>query len=187
LQIAEETVERDRANTQARQNLAKSYSRLGVVSSNLKNFSEAAVNLEKSLTVLAELQQNEPNNPAYKSDLGKTFARFGDAKYQEQDLPGSLAAYEKAAAIFESLYQADAKHLIALRDLALMRKNIGHIHREFARAATAEKRRTHLRMAHEHYRRALDLLSQLKSNNAFAEFDQPFYEEMQAAVTMPVD
>ncbi|CAN5530042.1 hypothetical protein BH20VER3_BH20VER3_08880 [soil metagenome] len=187
LQIAEETVERDRANTQARQNLAKSYSRLGIVSSNLKNFSEAAFNLEKSSTVLAELQQNEPNNPAYKSDLGKTFARFGDAKYQEQDLEGSLAAFEKAAAIFESLSQADGKHIIALRDLALVCKNIGHIHRDFALAATAEKRRTHLRTAHDNYRRALDILSELKSNNAFAEFDQPFYEEMLAAVAIPVE
>ena len=182
LRVAEETVERDRANTQARQNLAASYSRLGITSSNLKKLPEAVSYCERALRIFTELEQSYPKNLTYKRNLGLAYTRLGDAKYKQGDLQGSLEAWEKSAAIMETLARADSQNKVAPRDAAQAYKNIGHIHRDLAQTATGEKSSLHLQMAKENYQLALNILTNLESQNALAGVDRKLLEEMKAAV-----
>ena len=182
LKVVEETIALDKANAQARYNLAKTFSRLGAVSANLGKSVEALAYLEKAAAILSELVEKDLQNPTYKRDLGIAYTRIGSAKYKARDLTAALAEFEKSATIYQQIYQANTENTFVLRDIAIARKNIGYIHSDLARTANVEKREQHLQAAKENYQSALDILLQSKSNNSFAEVDQKFLEEMQAAV-----
>jgi non-specific serine/threonine protein kinase/serine/threonine-protein kinase len=182
LSLIIETVEKDPANIQARQNLAKSYSKLAASYINMKRLPAAVLYAEKALTAFADLEQSEPKNLTYKRSLGIAYTRLGDAKYRQRDLQGSLEAFEKSIASFEKIVEADPQNTVSARDIAQSCKNIGHIHRDLARTITGERRQTHLQEARQNYQRALDILLKLKSQNAFAEVDNKFLEEMQSAI-----
>jgi non-specific serine/threonine protein kinase/serine/threonine-protein kinase len=182
LSLITETVEKDPANIQARQNLAKSYSKLAASYINMKRLPTAVLYAEKALTAFADLERSEPKNLTYKRSLGIAFTRLGDAKYRQRDLQGSLEAFEKSIASFEMILQADPQNTVSVRDIAQSCKNIGHIHRDLARTLTGERRQMHLQEARQNYQRALDILLKLKSQNAFAEVDKKFLEEMQSAI-----
>jgi non-specific serine/threonine protein kinase/serine/threonine-protein kinase len=180
LRLVTETVEKDPANIQARQNLAKSYSKLSASYINTKRLPAAVLYAEKALTAFADLERAEPQNLTYKRSLGIAYTRLGDAKYRQRDLQGSLDAFEKSIASFERIVQADPQNTVSVRDIAQSCKNIGHIHRDLAQSVTGEQRQTHLQEARRNYQRALDILLKLKSQNAFAEVDKKFLEEMQS-------
>jgi eukaryotic-like serine/threonine-protein kinase len=182
LRLVTETVEKDPANIQARQNLAKSYSKLSASYINMKRLPAAVLYAEKALTAFADLERHEPKNLTYKRSLGIAYTRLGDAKYRQRDLQGSREAFEKSIASFERIVQADPRNTVSLRDIAQACKNIGHIHRDLARTVSGEQRQTHLQAAKQNYQRALDILLQLKSQNAFAEVDKKFLEEMQSSI-----
>jgi tetratricopeptide (TPR) repeat protein len=181
LSLVTETVEKDPANIQARQNLAKSYSKLSVSYLNMKRLPAAVLYAEKALAAFADLERSEPNNLTYKRSLGIAYTRLGDAKYRQRDLQGSLEAFEKSIASFEGIFQSDPQSNVSVRDIAQSCKNIGNIHRDLAQTGTGQYRQTHLQAAKQNYQRALDILLQLKSQNAFAELDKKFLEEMQSA------
>jgi non-specific serine/threonine protein kinase/serine/threonine-protein kinase len=181
LKLAEEAVKSDPVNTQARQNLAKTYSMLGLITNRLKKLDESAAYLEKSLAVFSELEQAEPRNLTYKDDIGRNLMNLGQTKYQQHDYTGALAAYERAVAVFE--YQAgDPKNLFPLRRLATVHAYIADVHRDLAKAVAGEESRKHQQTAKENYQRALDLLLQLQAQNALAEYDRKVLEEMRVAV-----
>lgn len=182
LKVVEETVKLDKANAQARHNLARTFSHLGAGFANLRKLDAALSYLEKSVVILTGLVEKDPQNTSYNRDLGILYTRIGDAKYKKHDLPAALTEFEKSAAIYKQINVADESNIPVLRDTALAYKNIGYIHDDFARTATVEKRLQHLQTAKENYRRALDILLKLQSQNALAEFDRKFLEEMQTAV-----
>jgi non-specific serine/threonine protein kinase/serine/threonine-protein kinase len=181
LKLAEEAVKSDPVNTQARQNLAKTYSMLGLITNRLKKLDESAAYLEKSLAVFSELEQAEPRNLTYKDDIGRNLMNLGQTQYQQHDYTRALTTYEQAVAVFE--YQAsDPKNLFPLRRLATVHAYIADAHRDLAKAARGEENRKHQQIAKENYQRALDLLLQLQAQNALAEYDRKVLEEMRAAV-----
>ena len=109
LRLCTEAVKNDSLNTQAKQNLAKTYSRLGVISNYLKKENDAISYLEKSLAILTEMEKSEPRNLTYKTDMGRDFTYLGLAKFQRKDLEGALAEYKNALDVFETVVQGMSK------------------------------------------------------------------------------
>ncbi|MEY2562492.1 MAG: eukaryotic-like serine/threonine-protein kinase [Verrucomicrobiota bacterium] len=183
LQFAEQSVQSDAANIQARQNLAKTYSMLGVISLHLKNWNDAAAHLEKSFAAFAELEKLDPRNRTYKHDIGRVLMFLGQAKHNQGKFPEALTSYNKAVALFADDAHADPKNLYPLRKLAAVHNYIGETHETAAKTAVSpEERDSHLRDAKQNYRRALELLSDLKGRGASVEKDREFFEKVQAAV-----
>jgi hypothetical protein len=69
-----------------------------------------------------------------------------------------------------------------VRKLATVHSYIGETHEESAQTLNGPEREAHLRAAHDNYGRALELLTQLKSQGASTEKDREFFEQVQAAV-----
>ena len=182
LRLVSETVEKDAFNTQARQSLAQSHSKLAASFINAKKPSEAIKHSEKALEILAELERNEPRNITYKRRIGVGYTRLGDARHQLGDLHGALEAFTRSVASFERVYQADSQNTAARRDSAQAYKNIGNIHHDFAGTLAEPDRQTHLQAARHNYQLALDILHLLKARGSLAEFDQKLLEELQLAL-----
>ncbi|MDQ4120797.1 MAG: serine/threonine-protein kinase [Acidobacteriota bacterium] len=181
LTLSEESIKIDSSDAQARQNLAKTYSMLGLISNRLGRLNDAVSYLEKSLAIFAELETAEPQNLTYKDDIGRNFTQLGLTKYQQRDFDGALAAYEKSVKVFE--YQAkDPKNLFPQKQLAKVFDYIADAHTEAAKTTFGEERQEHLQKAGESYQRTLNILLLLESKNALAEYDRKFLEETQAAV-----
>ncbi|MDQ4120629.1 MAG: protein kinase [Acidobacteriota bacterium] len=180
LKVAEATAEKDRADIQAQHNLAKSYSRLGVTSSNLKKLPEAVSYCEKALASFSELEWSQPKNLTYKADLGRAFTRLGDARYKQRDFAGSLEAFEKSALMFEQTAQADSQNTLSRRDAAQAYKNVGNIYRDLAKGSRGGEYSDKAKAA---YQKALDILLQLDARGALAEVDRrKLLEEIKAAI-----
>lgn len=182
LKVVEETIALDKANVQARVNLAGNLSYLGTLSANLGKSGAALTYLENSARVWAELIEKDPHNTRYNRGLAISYQYLGDARYKQRDPVGALSEYEKAADIHRKISAADPSNLETLRDTAVARKSIALVHDDLARTASADKRHALLQTAKENYQQALDILLKLQSNNALAEPDRKFLEEMQAAV-----
>jgi len=181
LKVVEESIKSDSGDTQARQNLAKTYSFLGLIANKLKNSRDAVSYLEKSLAVFGDLEKAEPNNLTYKDDIGRNFTQLGLTKYEQRDFAGALAAYGRAIEVFE-FQAADPKNLFPQRKLAGVFGYVADVHGSLAKAAAGEERRKHLQKAQENYQRALDIFLKLQSQNALAEYDRKYLKEMQDAV-----
>jgi tetratricopeptide (TPR) repeat protein len=182
LKVAEESVRIDGANLQARQNLAKTYSMLGLIALHLQKFDDAATHLEKSFAAFADLEKLDPKNRTYKHDIGRVLMFLGQAKHNQKSFGDALASYSRAVALFTDDAQADPKNLFPVRKLATVHSYIGETHEESAQTLNGPEREAHLRAAHDNYGRALELLTQLKSQGASTEKDREFFEQVQAAV-----
>ncbi|MBV9957530.1 MAG: tetratricopeptide repeat protein, partial [Acidobacteria bacterium] len=181
-QVVEETIALDRANVQARHNLSKTFSRLGVTASYLGKPAEALAYLEQALAILSELQERDAQNRGYDRDLSLVYKRIGDAKYKGHDLTGSLAAYQKSLLLFEKKIRDDAANTLALREVAVGHRNIAWVHADLVKITAGQLRRDHLREAKEHYRQALELELQVQARGALPEVDRKVLEEVQAAL-----
>ena len=181
LKVAEESVQGDAANIQARQNLAKTYSMLGVIAVHLNKFDEAGLHLEKSSAAFAELKKLDPRNRTYTGDIGRDLMYLGLAKHGQKNFLEALASYEKAVAIFADDAQADPKNLFPVRKLTLLHSYIAETHEAAAGTLNAAEREAHLRAAKQNYRRAFDLFSRMKERGATTEKDREFFEKIQAA------
>ena len=181
LSVAQNSVANDAANLQARQNLAKTYEMLGVIALHLQKFDEASSHLEKSFAAFAELEKLDPKNRTYKHDIGRVLMYLGQVQHNRKNFADALTNYEKAVALFADDVQADPKNFFPVRKLALVHSYMGETHEESARTINGSERETHLQAAKENYRRAFDLLSQLKAQGALTEKDREFFEKLQAA------
>ena len=169
VKTVEAEVAADGADRQARQNLAKSYSRLGNIAVLLSKLPEALENLRKSERISFELIEKEPKNITYLKDFGRLYIRFGDLQRKLNDLPKALADYEKSVSYFEKVASLDEKYTLAKRDAAQSLKNVGEIQLKLDRQAEAEQT----------FRNALAILTDLKSRNALGEYDQKMIDEIQ--------
>lgn len=182
LQTAQKAVESDTADTQAKHNLAKTFSRLGIIFALLNKFHEASFYLNKTENILLELTEREPNNQTYQNDLGRLYTRVGDTGLKQKDLPGALKAFEKSAAFFEKISDDDEKNTFARRDWAQSLKSLAQVHFESAQRATRKNQLNHLLNAKNIYRQAFDIITRLKEQNALSEFDKKLFDELQSGI-----
>jgi tetratricopeptide (TPR) repeat protein len=182
VKVAEDAARTDTANTQACQNLAKSYSLMGLLALRLKKLDEAVLHLDKSAATFAELEKLEPKNRTYKHDIARVLTFLGLAQFERRDFTGALASYAKAAALYEDDVRADPKNIFPVRKLASVHTYIGDAHRDYAKTLGGQLRQTHLQSARENHQRALDIFMQLEAQNALAENDRKYVEELRTAL-----
>jgi tetratricopeptide (TPR) repeat protein len=130
--VAEEVVAADWANAQARRNLSKSFSRLGISAANLGRPDEAIAHLERALAIILELQEKDPLNTDYGRDLRVLYVRLGVTQSKQRDFRAALMAFERSVAIFEGQLAGDAANTILLPDIAMAYQHAGNAHKELA-------------------------------------------------------
>ncbi len=172
LRIAEQAVAADVADVRAKQNLARMYSRVGNLFANLNRIPEALASLEKSEQAFLELLERDPANRGYQGLLGVHYTHFGDAKQKQGDLQGALKAFQKSVDYFEMASQTDEKNLLDRRNLAQSLKSVGFVYLKLGDKQKAK----------ENYRRALDILNQLKTQNALGNYDNKLFDEVRDAL-----
>jgi serine/threonine protein kinase len=176
--VVEEIIAVDRANAQARHNLAKSLSRLGISASNLDKPVDALGFLDRAMKIVLELQERDPLNRGYDRDLGALYIRIGVARTKLPDLPGAIAAYQKSAECYEKLLAADAANTIAVRDIAIAYQRAGAVHEEIAKTSDPETRKTQFVAAKEKYQLALNALVKAESQKALPEINRKLLDEV---------
>jgi tetratricopeptide (TPR) repeat protein len=174
--VAEDIIAADPGNVQARHNLSKSFSRLGVSASHLGKPVEALGYLERAMAIVLELQEKDPLNRGYDRDVSALYIRVGLARLKQRDFPGALAAFEKSATHYEKQLANDAANTIALRDSAIAYRHAGLAHKELAKTTDRKIRQTHLAAEKENYQRALDVLLKAQSQQALPESSRDLLE-----------
>lgn len=172
LQIAIRAVESDAADSQAKSNLARAYSRVGICFVNLKRISEATSNLTKSQNLLLELNLQEPKNLAYKRDLARLLVRFGDAQTVNKNYAAAVESYQKSADLFETIGATDEKNTLAKRDLAQSLKSVGETYLEMNEKSKAKLA----------FQKSFEILQNLIRQNALGEFDRKMLDNVQTAL-----
>jgi non-specific serine/threonine protein kinase/serine/threonine-protein kinase len=181
--VAEKATTSDAANVQARQNLAKTDSRLGVIALHLGKAQDAIIYLEKSLITLGQLEKLDPSRKTYRNDIGRVLMFLGQAKHLQRAFDDALAAYAQAVATFEDIARADPQNNQPVRKLATVYQCIGDVHHDVAGATAGALHQSHLQTATENYRRALDILLVLQAKKALAEYDLKYLEDLRAVVS----
>ncbi|MGI8657075.1 MAG: protein kinase domain-containing protein [Pyrinomonadaceae bacterium] len=183
LKVAEDVAQSDALNSQARQDLAKIDTQLGVICGRLKKNDEAVSYLKKSLVMLTELESSEPQNFTYKGDISRALTYLGLAYYQQRNYADALANYEKAVSVLENFARNDSANMFPRRKLAAVYRYIGDTHRDLlAQTANEQNRQTHRDAAKENYVRALNIFLQMQSQNSLTEYDRKYLQAAQAAV-----
>ncbi len=180
--VVEEIIAVDRANAQARHNLSKSLSRLGISASNLDKPVEALGFLDRAMKIVLELQERDPLNRGYDRDLGALYIRIGVARTKLPDLPGAIAAYQKSAEYYEKLLAADAANTIAVRDIAIAYQRAGAVHEQIAKTSDPETRKTQFVAAKEKYQLALNALVKADSQKALPDVNRKLLDEVRRDV-----
>jgi serine/threonine protein kinase len=174
--VVEEIIAADPANAQARHNLSKSFSRLGVSASHLGKTDEAIKLLERSMAIVLELQEKDPLNRGYDRDVSALYIRIGLPRLKQRDFTGALAAFEKSAELFEKQLANDPANTIALRDSAIAYRHAGLAHKELAKNNDRQVRQMHLEAERENYQRALDALLKADAQKALPESSRELIE-----------
>jgi tetratricopeptide (TPR) repeat protein len=138
----------------------------------LKRYPEAVSNLGKSEKIFLELVERDPTNRSYQHYLGILYTRFGDARQKQGDLQGSLKAFQKSAEYHERAFQEEERNLLDRRNMAQALKSVGFIYLKLGSKENAK----------ENFQKALDILNQLKAQNALGDWDNKMLEEMQTAL-----
>ncbi|MFN8064990.1 MAG: protein kinase [Vicinamibacterales bacterium] len=173
LDVIEPVVEQDPENVRARQQLAKSYSRLGQTATNLGHAREAGEHLEKAYRLLDGIASAESRNGRLRSELALVLTRLADARGREGRLTEALAHAQHAVDVFTDLMARFPSDRRSVRNLVLAHQTVGDIHERMARAvAQAAPRVDHRANAIESYRQALALLRRLESQSVLAASDQ---------------
>jgi eukaryotic-like serine/threonine-protein kinase len=182
LRIISENVEKDPANLRAKQQLAKTYSRLGVTLDNEGKSAESILHLEKAVVLLHEMVRNETKNRRFTQDLATAFIRLGDSRRKQRNFSAAVLDLEKAATILMELAASDPNDNASLRNLANASGSLAKAHEELAKTANADDALSHRRSAREQLRRAVDSLQQLEKRNALSKYDRKSLEELQVAL-----
>lgn len=172
LRVAESSVAADAADSQARLNLAKSFSRLGNEAVLVGKLTFAMENLRKSESILRELTEKEPKNVAYQRDFGRLYIRLGDLSRKRKDFGLALANYKSSVEFFEKVSRLDERSTLARRDTAQSLRNVAEMEVELGRTNDADAT----------YRKALSILKELESQNALGEADKPMIGKIQTAL-----
>ena len=169
LRTVEKAVASDAADTNAKTNLARTFSRVGILCASLNRIPEAVEYLEKSEKVFLELIKRDPKNLTYQHDLGTIYTRFGTTKENQRDWQGSLKAFHKSAEYYEAASHPDEKNTSDRRNLANSFRSIGLI---YLKIGEKEK-------AKENLQKALEIVNRLKAQNALGNYDKKIFDEAQ--------
>ncbi|HEX8737593.1 MAG TPA: protein kinase [Pyrinomonadaceae bacterium] len=172
----EEIIAADPADAQARHNLSKTFSRLGVSASNLGKHVEAIGLLERAMAIVLELQEKDRLNRGYDRDVIVLYTRIGLARMKERDFASALAAFQKSAELYEKQLANDAANTTVLRDSAIAYRHAGLAHKELAKTTNPQARQTHLAGEKENYQRALDALLKAQAQKALPEYSRKLIE-----------
>jgi len=182
LRLIEQAVEQDPFNLRAKQQLAKTYSRLGVTLSNIGKNTQSILYLEKAAAILQQVAQNETKSRRFTHDLATALIRLGDAKHKQRDLHGALQSMEQGALILTELVETDEADNASLRNLENVSEALVQIHEDLTAQSKGEIEQSHRQAAESNFRRALDILHQLEARNALSKLDRKSLEEVQSAV-----
>jgi non-specific serine/threonine protein kinase/serine/threonine-protein kinase len=174
--VAEEIIAADPANAQARHNLSKSFSRLGISASNLGKHVEALGFLDRAMAIVLELQEKDPLNRGYDRDVSALYIRIGVARFKQRDFSGALAAHLKSAELYEKQFANDPANTIALRDSAIAYRHAGIAHKELAKTTNPQTRQIHRAAEKENYQRALGALLKAHAQKALPEVNLKLIE-----------
>lgn len=169
LAVARRSAELDPADTQARQNLGKAFSRYGIVLTLSNRVNEGFGYLNEAEKTMHSLILREPRNRVYQDDIGTLYTRFGDAEEKRSNLTGALEAYKKSAEIFHGIALSDEKNLVARRDWAQAVKSVGVVQIKLGQKHDA---RISLNQA-------IDIVGKLKQQGALGKWDEKTFNEMQ--------
>lgn len=182
LRVVEKTVEKDPVNLRAKNFLAIACSRVGVTLANTGKTAESVSYLERAVTILQTLAQNQTKNDRLKLQLGLALLRLGDAKRKQGNFEGALQDLDKAAAMYTDLVARDATDNASLKNLASVNKLLAETYKDLAAKSDNADKQSYQQMARKYLLRARDLLRQLEARNALSDFDRKMMEEIQAAV-----
>lgn len=182
LKIVQETVERDPANLRARQQLARTYSHLGVTFENLEKPAESVFYLEKAVAMFREMSQNETKNRRLKSQLATALIRLGDARHKQKEFNSAVEDLESAAALLENLIATDAEDNASLRILTNAHESLAKAHEALARTGNDAARQSHRQQARQRYNQAIEIYRTLEAKAALSNYDRKALEKLRAAV-----
>lgn len=185
LETVEPTVRQDASNIRARQQLAKSYSRLGQTATNTGRASEAVVHLEAACAILGEIAEGEARNARLRSELALALTRLAEARAARGDSAVALADVEHAASIYAEILATFPDDKRSVRNLVVTHQLAGDIHATLGRQHVSN-RSTYFARARDSYGRALGLLQQLRTQNALAESDGKFIDQIEAKLVRTV-
>ncbi len=183
LGIVTRMVEKDPANLRAAQQLAKTYSRLGVTLANIGQRAESIGYLEKAVAGLRAITRNEVRNRRFTHDLALALMRLGDARRQQGDVTGALKDSEESATILTELAIGDAADNTARRDLANASESLAQIHDALAGQTVGEAAAAQRELARQNRARAIAALRQLEAQGALSRFDRKSLAALQKAMT----
>lgn len=173
LDAAKRSVDIDKADMQARYDLAKAFSRRGLMLGVLQHTAEAAEMFSSSEEIYNALINEDPKNEGYRRDLGNLYVRMGDTSEKRGNIPDAMLKYQNSAVIFQRLADADAKDTLSRRDLAQSLKSVGLMAIKLGDNQAAR----------QSLQKALDLLNELKSNNSLGKFDEKMVSDIEAALS----
>jgi tetratricopeptide (TPR) repeat protein len=181
LDVIERVVEQDRDNLRARQQLAKSYSRLGQTATNTGRTAEASAHLQGAVAILSAIAASESRNGRLRSDLALALTRLADAHAAEGRLRAALADAERAGEIYRDLVARFPADRRSARNLVLTHQAVGDIHERLARVEPGASPSHRVRAAAS-YRLALDLVLDLRARANLAEADEKLVRALTAKV-----
>ena len=181
LAVIRPVVEQDRDNLRARQQLAKSYSRLGQTATNTGRIEAAVGYLEQATTILGETAASESRNGRLRSELALALTRLADAQAARGNLRAALADAERAAAIYAELIARFPTDRRSVRNLVLTHQAVGDIHERLVHTEPSASP-SHKALAAASYRRGLDLVLSLRAKAQLAEADEKLVRALTAKV-----
>lgn len=182
LRIIQETVERDPANVRAKEQMAKTYSHLGVTFQNIGKPAESIAYLEKAAAMLREISSNETKNGRIRQNLATALIRLGDARRDEKDFQNARTDLEQAAAIMTELFNADRTDNGTQKILANATESLAAAYEGLSERAEGSVKQSYRQQAKQNYIRTLEILRELEAKGALAEYDRKLLEKLQATV-----
>jgi len=161
LHVIQPLAAQDAGNLRARQQLAKSYSRLGQTATNIGRSAEALVYLGDACEILQAMASGEPRNGRLRSELALARSRRGDALAAQGRLTEALADAGQAAAIYSDVLARFPSDKRSAHNLVLAYTSIGDIHA-----------RANRRAAEPSYRQAVALLAQMRTHGQLSGADE---------------
>ncbi|HYE15945.1 MAG TPA: protein kinase [Pyrinomonadaceae bacterium] len=180
LGVIQAVAQRDPANSEARQDVARTLSTLGQTSSNTGRLAEAVSYAERAVSELTRLFADDPRSGGTKSSIAAALMRLAEARAKQKDFAGALAELERAERINDELLRADATDTYSLRKQALVWDFRAEIHLEWAKTVAGARRRAHERAARDSYARAVEILEQLDAQKSLPESDRKWIERLRA-------
>lgn len=168
-------VESDPADTQARQDLARSHSRVGLALANLKRIGPAIDAWRKAEAILKGLSASQPKSTGYRADLATLYFRIGRAEFGRSNNVAARGDLERALALYEGLFAADPKNVNAERHIGLTSQILGSV---FDRSGDRDRSRAL-------FERALAVFEGLDARGALPKYDLKHISELRSKLGVP--